>query len=113
LPDYESAGAVWAPLSAITGDPGDADGHGSSSSSSSSSGRGGRWGSGSGQRSDGRSPCGGPPVYPAATAGARGRRVRLRGDEPLKYCPYVASGGVVLPLAIPPEHADAFRDVPF
>ena len=39
--------------------------------------------------------------------------INLRGSEPLKWFPHVAEGGLVLPLAIPEEHAAAMRDVPF
>jgi len=91
LPDYESAGAVWAPLSAITGFS-------------------------NGGKDDAKSRRdSGPPVYKAAGSpgSVRGRRVQLRGDEPIKYCPHVAFGGDILPLAIPEEYAAAFRDVPF
>ena len=41
------------------------------------------------------------------------RSLKLRGNEPLKWFPYVGAGGVILPLEIPENFKERLADVPF
>jgi len=43
----------------------------------------------------------------------QGRALKLRGDEPLHWFPYVDAGGDILPLEIPEHFKEQLADVPF
>ncbi len=76
LPDYESAGAVWATLEEVL---------------------------------RGRHPM----SEKSRTRTSDPAVLRLRANEPLQWFPLVANGLEIPPLAIPPEHAAMFSDIPF
>lgn len=108
VPDYESAGAVWASAAEVLRGRsvaqllGRAPPHPSRTSRHSS--RTSRPASkATAEVADAAEEAEPPPV----------EALRLRANEPLHYFPLVASGIAIPPLAIPPEYADCFTDIPF
>ena len=115
MPDYESAGAVWASLDEVAGPPPESppESRPESPPESPPEGRAGCL-----PKSLPAPRCRGRNRQEVAVAAATRRQrqagpLKLRGTEPLWWFPYVAAGGEIAPLDIPAEFLEDFHDVPF